>query len=237
MNSVNKIPLLSFCVKKTNHSTYLTPGCSGDDSVHVSSVITPTLCSENVWGEAFSDNKRYLLLLSVRFGDMTTRFFLPTNPMLILEQPTHIISYIVSYHIVSYCIIPYHISYRIISHHVISYHIISYHLISYHNDFQWRLNLSPNYKSRLVLCTKRNILSICSTGCANVSCRYVFCILETSVWRFMIELAWVISQVGSYLLIWGPPISIKRTVSNNYLIPGTQKTVFSKKSVFLADWS
>jgi len=39
---------LSFRVKKTNHSTYLTAGGSGDNSVHVSSVITPTLCSENV---------------------------------------------------------------------------------------------------------------------------------------------------------------------------------------------
>jgi hypothetical protein len=39
---------LSFCVKKTNHSTYLTAGGSGDDSVHVSSEITPTLRSENV---------------------------------------------------------------------------------------------------------------------------------------------------------------------------------------------
>jgi len=37
---------LSFCVKKTNPSTYLTAGGSGDDSVHVSSVITPTLRSE-----------------------------------------------------------------------------------------------------------------------------------------------------------------------------------------------
>jgi hypothetical protein len=39
---------LSFCVKKTNHSTYLTDGVSGDGSVHVSSVITPRLRSENV---------------------------------------------------------------------------------------------------------------------------------------------------------------------------------------------
>jgi hypothetical protein len=39
MNSVNKILLLFFCVKKTNHSTYLTAGGSGDDSVHVSSLI------------------------------------------------------------------------------------------------------------------------------------------------------------------------------------------------------
>ena len=39
---------LSFCVKKTNHSMYLTAGGSGDDSVHVSSVITSTLRSENV---------------------------------------------------------------------------------------------------------------------------------------------------------------------------------------------
>jgi hypothetical protein len=31
------------CVKKTNHSTYLTAGGNSDDSVHVSSVITPTL--------------------------------------------------------------------------------------------------------------------------------------------------------------------------------------------------
>jgi hypothetical protein len=49
MDSANKIPLLS-CVKKTNHSTYLTAGGCDDDSVHVSSVITPTLRSENVWG-------------------------------------------------------------------------------------------------------------------------------------------------------------------------------------------
>jgi len=39
---------LSFCTKKTNRSTYLTAGGGGDDSVHVSSVITPALCSKNV---------------------------------------------------------------------------------------------------------------------------------------------------------------------------------------------
>jgi len=78
MNSVNKIPLRS-------QNTYLTAGGSGDGSVHVSSVITPALRSENVWGLAFSDNKRYLLLLSVGFGAMTKRFFLPTNRRLILE--------------------------------------------------------------------------------------------------------------------------------------------------------
>jgi hypothetical protein len=39
---------LSFCVKKTNHSMYLTAGGSGDDSAIVSSVITATLRSENV---------------------------------------------------------------------------------------------------------------------------------------------------------------------------------------------
>ena len=81
MNSVNKIPLRS-------QNTYPTAGGSGDDSVHVSSVITPTLRSENVCGQAFSDNKCYLLLLSVRFGAMTTRFFLPTNRRLILELPS-----------------------------------------------------------------------------------------------------------------------------------------------------
>ena len=43
MNSVNKIPLRS-------QNTYRTAGGSGDDSVRVSSVITPTLRSENVWG-------------------------------------------------------------------------------------------------------------------------------------------------------------------------------------------
>jgi hypothetical protein len=37
------------CMKKMNHSTYLTAGGSGDGSVHVSSVITPRLPSENVW--------------------------------------------------------------------------------------------------------------------------------------------------------------------------------------------
>ena len=41
MNSVNKIPLWS-------QNTYLTAGGSGEDSVNVSSVITPTLHSENV---------------------------------------------------------------------------------------------------------------------------------------------------------------------------------------------
>jgi hypothetical protein len=35
------------CLKKMNHSTYLTAGRSGDDIVHVSLVITPTLRSEN----------------------------------------------------------------------------------------------------------------------------------------------------------------------------------------------
>jgi hypothetical protein len=43
MNSVNKIPLRS-------QNKYLTAGGSGDDSVHVSAVITPTLRNENVWG-------------------------------------------------------------------------------------------------------------------------------------------------------------------------------------------
>jgi hypothetical protein len=77
-----KIPLQS-------QNTYFTAGGSSDDSVHVSSVITPTLRSKNVWGQAFSD-KRYLLLLSVRFGAMTTRFFLPTNRRLILELPSYL---------------------------------------------------------------------------------------------------------------------------------------------------
>jgi hypothetical protein len=81
---------LTFCVKKMNYCTYLTAGGSGDDSVHVSSVISPTLRSENVRVYAFSDNKRYLLLLSLRFGAMTTRFFLPTNRRLILELPSYI---------------------------------------------------------------------------------------------------------------------------------------------------
>jgi hypothetical protein len=38
---------LSFCVKKMNHSMYITSGGSGNESVHVSSVITPTLRIEN----------------------------------------------------------------------------------------------------------------------------------------------------------------------------------------------
>jgi hypothetical protein len=38
---------LSFCMKKTDRSTNLTAGGSGNDSVHVSSAITPTLHSEN----------------------------------------------------------------------------------------------------------------------------------------------------------------------------------------------
>jgi hypothetical protein len=40
---------LSLCAKKTTHSTYLTTGGSCDNSVHVSSVITRTVRSENVW--------------------------------------------------------------------------------------------------------------------------------------------------------------------------------------------
>ena len=90
-STMNLARSLSVCMKKTNHSTYLTAGGSGDDSVHDSSEITPTLRSENVWGQAFSDNKRYLLLLSVRFGAMTKPFFfLPINRRLILELPTYI---------------------------------------------------------------------------------------------------------------------------------------------------
>jgi len=75
----------SFCVKKTNHSMYLTAGGSGDDSVHVLSVFTPTLRSENVREYVYSKNRSYLLLLSVRFDAMTTYLFLPTNRKLILE--------------------------------------------------------------------------------------------------------------------------------------------------------
>jgi len=48
--TVNLGHALSFCVKKMNHRRYLTAGGSGDDSVHVSSVITPTVRSKNVWG-------------------------------------------------------------------------------------------------------------------------------------------------------------------------------------------
>jgi hypothetical protein len=73
--TMNLSRALSFCVKKTNHSLYFTAGGSGNNSVHVSSVITPTLRSKNALGLAFSNNKPYFLLLSVRFGAMTTRFF------------------------------------------------------------------------------------------------------------------------------------------------------------------
>jgi len=84
MNSINKIPFRS-------QNMYLTVGGSSVDSDHVSSVITPTLSGENTWREAFSDRKLYLLLLSVRFGAMTTYFFLPTNRRLILELPMYYI--------------------------------------------------------------------------------------------------------------------------------------------------
>jgi hypothetical protein len=40
--TMNLCRALSFCVKKPNHSTYPTAGGGGDDSVHFSSVITPT---------------------------------------------------------------------------------------------------------------------------------------------------------------------------------------------------
>jgi hypothetical protein len=46
-STMNLDRAVSFCMKKTDHSTYHTAGGSGDDSVHVSSVITPTLRSEN----------------------------------------------------------------------------------------------------------------------------------------------------------------------------------------------
>ena len=87
MNSVNKIRLRS-------QSTYFTAGGSGDDSVHVSSVITSTLRCEHTWVQTFSDNKLYLLLLSARFGAMTTRSFLPTNRRLNLELLTYYYYYL-----------------------------------------------------------------------------------------------------------------------------------------------
>jgi hypothetical protein len=46
--TVNLGRALSFCLKKTNRSTYLKAGGSGDDIVHVSTVITSTVSSENV---------------------------------------------------------------------------------------------------------------------------------------------------------------------------------------------
>jgi hypothetical protein len=46
-STMNLSRALSFCVKKTDHSLYLTTGGSGDDSVHVSSAITHRLRSEN----------------------------------------------------------------------------------------------------------------------------------------------------------------------------------------------
>jgi hypothetical protein len=49
-STMNLSRALSFCVKKMNYSTYFTAGGSCNDSVHVSSVITPTLRIENVWG-------------------------------------------------------------------------------------------------------------------------------------------------------------------------------------------
>jgi len=80
INSV-KVPLWS-------QNMYLTAGGSGEDSVHVSSVITPTLRSENVWWQAFSNIKRYLLLLSMRVVAMTC-FVLPTNRRLISKLPSY----------------------------------------------------------------------------------------------------------------------------------------------------
>jgi len=49
---------------------YLSAGGSGDDNVHVLSVFTPTLHSENVWGYAYSKNRSYLLLLSLCFDNV-----------------------------------------------------------------------------------------------------------------------------------------------------------------------
>jgi hypothetical protein len=46
-STMNLCRALFFCVKKMNHSKYLTAGGSGDDGVHVLSVITPKLRSEN----------------------------------------------------------------------------------------------------------------------------------------------------------------------------------------------
>jgi hypothetical protein len=46
-STVNLDRALSFCMKKTNHSSKLTAGGSDVDSVHVSSAITPTPLSEN----------------------------------------------------------------------------------------------------------------------------------------------------------------------------------------------
>jgi hypothetical protein len=84
-STINLDGALSFCVKKLNHSTHLTAGGSGDDTVHISSAITPTLRNENASGLVLRENKSYLLLLSICFGAMAKRFILPTNRMLILE--------------------------------------------------------------------------------------------------------------------------------------------------------
>jgi hypothetical protein len=46
-STMNLGSALSFRMKKTNHSTYLTAGVSSIDCVHVSSAITSTLRSEN----------------------------------------------------------------------------------------------------------------------------------------------------------------------------------------------
>jgi hypothetical protein len=77
-----------------------------------------SVCGDNVmsdscvreWCRKFRDG---------RTDVMTTRFFLPTNRRLILEMPSHIISYIISYHI-------YHIVYQL-QWWAIIFPIIIYH--------------------------------------------------------------------------------------------------------------
>jgi hypothetical protein len=68
---------LSFCVKKTNHSTYLTAGGSGDGSVHVSSVITPRLCfagSTDMWSTSVGGH----LMKVVKLTGFTVSLFFKT---------------------------------------------------------------------------------------------------------------------------------------------------------------
>jgi hypothetical protein len=64
--------------------SYLTASGRGDDSVHVSSAITPTLRSVNSWGQACSDNILY------PFGAIFKIFAHPVFKMWIIQEPNEV---------------------------------------------------------------------------------------------------------------------------------------------------
>jgi hypothetical protein len=87
----------------------------------------------------FSDNKRYLLLLSLRFGAMTKRFFLPTNRRLIFGIA-----------LVKYTVIIIHTEISIVLHKLTKYDI-KFVLNLRTNTLRWGLQIESAYRKYTTL--------------------------------------------------------------------------------------